>query len=96
MKNVHHFDATAVEVHSLIGWTLTAEQILLEMIAEYKGRGIAVCFVKLKGQNQHIFWKAGLMELIGIEYMFSKTSDAVARLEGKVLDYSSYQIPSKV
>jgi hypothetical protein len=61
-------------------------------VEEYHDRGIPVCFVKLREHNQLLFWRSGLMELIGVYRMFSKTIDALSYLEGVRKDYSSYQI----
>ncbi len=32
------------------------------------------------------------MELIGVDHLFSKTDEAVAYVEGKIKDYSTYPV----
>lgn len=48
--------------------------------------------MKLREHNKQIFWHSGLMDLLGVDHIFSKTMDAISFIEGKKTEYSSYQM----
>ena len=69
----------------------SALQILIENIEEWRNRKIIVCFVKLRPETKSQFFKAGLIDLVGPEHFFAKTSDAFDTICGKKdIQYSSY------
>lgn len=77
LRNVHTFDVTAI--HGFV-----------EILQDYSTRNIMVCLVKLKDSTKELFWRSGAMDILGIDRVFSKTSDAVSFIEGNLKEYSSY------
>jgi MFS superfamily sulfate permease-like transporter len=64
MKAVSHIDASA---------TVTIQEI----VTDYQVRNIKVCFVKLRSECLENFKRAGIYDLVGQEFFFSKIKDAV-------------------
>jgi len=82
-----------IDVKNVARFDTTAAQVLLEMLEDFAERDITVCFVKLREHNQQLFWRSGLMDMIGVHRMFSKTIDALNHMSAnRAKEYSSYQI----
>jgi len=92
MNSKDPLQAIVLDVRNVSDIDGSAVQSLMELVNDWKQRKVSVCFVKLKAKNQEIFWRSGLMSIIGIDHIFASTKDAVAFLEGRLKSYSSYHI----
>eukprot|EP01134_Creolimax_fragrantissima_P003297 CFRG3297T1 len=59
----------------------SAMQIMVEIVKQYHSRGIVVCFTRLRETASGIFYKSGLVDIVGEDHMFDKIGDAVEFLE---------------
>lgn len=55
----------------------SAAQILLEMVSEWRERGIPFCIAKLRPTNHEILINSGLKTLVGMECIFSNKKEAL-------------------
>jgi len=72
----------------------TAVKTLKVMIDSYLNRNIRVCFVKLDEANKLSFVRAGIIDMIGTEVLFTSVSTAVDFIEGSGqvnYSYSTYR-----
>ena len=68
IENLTHIDASATHV-------------LVDMITDYRRRGIGVYFVKCRNSVKPIFLRSGLMMLVGSHCFFRKVGDALRFIE---------------
>lgn len=59
----------------------SAIQILIEIVESYKARSVQVYFVRLREQPYSLFKKSKLLDLIGLDHLFSKVSEAIEVIE---------------
>ncbi|KAI9272875.1 sulfate transporter family-domain-containing protein [Phascolomyces articulosus] len=59
----------------------SAVQILLEIVAAYHARNVAVYFVKVRERAMKLFEGSGLLELVGEKNLYRKVSDAIEAVE---------------
>lgn len=59
----------------------SAVQTLLEIVEDYKSRGVIVCFVKLRENCKDLFDRAGIYTIVGHQHFFRKIRDAVEYLQ---------------
>ncbi|KAI9477920.1 MAG: sulfate transporter family-domain-containing protein [Benjaminiella poitrasii] len=59
----------------------SAVQILYEIVEAYHARKVRVYFVRLREQPMALFRKSGLLEMVGVENLFRKVSDAIEVIE---------------
>lgn len=59
----------------------SAVQILFEIVASYRGRGVEVYFVKLRDNALDLFIRSGLLDFVGQDHTFKKVSDAIEAIE---------------
>eukprot|EP01119_Soliformovum_irregulare_P015074 TRINITY_DN4198_c0_g1_i1.p1 TRINITY_DN4198_c0_g1~~TRINITY_DN4198_c0_g1_i1.p1 ORF type:complete len:689 (-),score=174.37 TRINITY_DN4198_c0_g1_i1:43-2109(-) len=83
--------AVVLELKNVTNFDTSALQVLKEIVEEYHERHVSVCLVKLKPENQRLFFSSGILDLVGTDHVFSKTNDAISFLEGTLTGpYSSY------
>ncbi|KJE90732.1 hypothetical protein CAOG_01991 [Capsaspora owczarzaki ATCC 30864] len=51
-------------------------QILMEIVVEYRSRGVDVAFVKVRDSSKQYFHRSGFLELVGEDHIFNKATEA--------------------
>ncbi|KAK9765808.1 hypothetical protein K7432_005567 [Basidiobolus ranarum] len=69
------------EVENMTEVDASAIQILLEIICDYRGRGIGVYFINLREQHLRVFRTSGLYDMIGSEHFCQQITEVLDHLE---------------